>query len=200
MLRAPEHNPEKLQTLRTRTCSKRATTTGDSGGFMVTFAVQARGNVSKRRNSKEAPQPNGLQGAAIDIFATPGKKTREIRSAFLSRGQVGIQDWIPEPTSFLAACRSWVRTSRQNMSAAAAAFAESGHGVQPSAANSDRQQHTSIASSRVRSPATYRCRRRSNTDSPQVAMPAGKDVISRSWHDPGITETRLRCCERNDQC
>jgi hypothetical protein len=74
MLRAPEHNPEKLQALRTRTCSKRATTTDDSGGFMVTFAAQVRGNVSKRRNPKEAPQLNGLQAAAIDIFATPGKK------------------------------------------------------------------------------------------------------------------------------
>jgi hypothetical protein len=73
MLRAPEHNPEKLQTLRTRTCSKRATTTDDSGGFMV-IAAQVRGNVSKRRNSKGAPQLNGSQGAAIDISATSGKK------------------------------------------------------------------------------------------------------------------------------
>jgi hypothetical protein len=38
-----------------------------------------------------------------------------------------------------------------------------------SAANSDRQQHTSIASSRVRSPPTYRCRRRSNTDPPSTS-------------------------------
>jgi hypothetical protein len=104
MLRAPEHNPEKLQTLRTRTCSKRATSTDDSGGFTVTFAAQVRGNVSKRRNSKEAPQLTRAQ--PLTFLQHPAKKLREIRSAFLSRGQVGILDWI-------SAMRSGLRAMRQ---------------------------------------------------------------------------------------